>query len=229
MIDLLRRPGAAHLFLAQRSFYPLALASALACGLLLSRVWMFRSPRYGFLLWNLLLAWVPYLCSLWAASLRRRPSAHWRLLLPATLWLAFLPNAPYLLTDLMHLGWADPPGWWYDVGLLVSFAWAGCFLAVASLRIMQRLVDQLAGRLAGRLLVAAAALLCGLGVYLGRFLRWNSWDLLLNPRAVLADVAVMLADPLAHPRTLGVTLMFGALTLVCYLTFTGMTEGTARD
>jgi uncharacterized membrane protein len=76
------------------------------------------------------------------------------------------------------------------------------------------------GSLLSWLFVVVVLGLAGLGIYLGRFLRWNSWDLVLNPRGVLGDVAVRLADPLNYPRTLGVTLLFAALLFVCYLALT---------
>jgi uncharacterized membrane protein len=104
--------------------------------------------------------------------------------------------------------------------MLTVFAWTGLFLAVFSLRTMQTLVKSFLGAVASWLFVLASLGLGGLGVYIGRFLRWNSWDLLLHPRHVLADIIIRLADPLNHPGTLGVTFLFGAFLLVCYLTFT---------
>src|SRR5262245_57549617 len=90
---------AAHRFLAQRSLYAVILASVIACVLMIGRVYLFESWRYSFLVWNLFLAWVPYLCCLWAAIAHiRAPGAWWRLLLPGVIWLVFFPNAPYIVT-----------------------------------------------------------------------------------------------------------------------------------
>jgi uncharacterized membrane protein len=156
-----------------------------------------------------------------AAAYRARPRRRWPLVAFGGLWLAFLPNAPYLVTDLMHLGPREMPIW-YDVGLLATVAWTGCFLGVTSLHTVQRLTDALYGRLAGWLLVVGAVWLTGLGIYMGRVLRWNSWDLVLAPQTVLADVLVRLRDPLGNLQTYGVTLMFGAFLFVCYLTFVSL-------
>lgn len=123
-----RRARAAHRFLARQSLYPLACASALALGLLAGRAYLSQSRHYSFLVWNLLLAWVPYLISLgMAAAWHLRPRAGWRLALPGALWLIFLPNAPYLVTDFVHLRSLKPIPLWYDIGMLASFAWAGAF------------------------------------------------------------------------------------------------------
>jgi uncharacterized membrane protein len=174
-----------------------------------------------FLVWNLFLAWLPYLGSLWTTYLYRRQSRRWwSLLLPSLLWLIFFPNAPYLVTDLLHLQSRAPVPIWYDLGLLSTFAWAGLFLAIFSLRTMQMLVKTLAGSLTSWLFVASVLGLSGLGIYLGRFLNWNSWDLFFHPFDVLSDVAIRLAHPLSHLQTFGVTFLFAAFLLVCYLTIT---------
>jgi uncharacterized membrane protein len=209
-----------HRFLAQHAFYALALSSALAVGILAARVARVHSGSFVFLVWNLFLAWLPYLWSLWAAAVQRRaPRAWWRLLVPGVLWLLFLPNAPYLVTDFVHLYERPPVPLWYDIGLLAAFAWSGCFLAVVSLQTMQRLVRQLLGGPISWLFVCASVGLCGLGIYLGRFERWNSWDVLFYPRAVLADAARPILYPLNHVQPLAASAMFAALMLICYVSF----------
>jgi uncharacterized membrane protein len=209
-----------HRFFTQHAFYALALSSALAVGILAVRVARVERMTYVFLVWNLFLAWVPYLWSLWAAAIQRRfPRDWWRLLLPGGLWLLFFPNAPYLVTDFIHLRERAPVPIWYDIGLLAAFAWSGCFLAVASLQTMQRLVGQLCGAVVSWLFVLASVGLCGLGVYLGRVERWNSWDLLFYPHDVLAAAVRPILDPLSHIRPLGVSAMFAAILFACYVTF----------
>jgi uncharacterized membrane protein len=201
--------------------YSLLLASLLGCTLLAGRIYLTHSLGYAHMLWNLLLAWIPYACSLWAVRVsRRRPGSLWPLLVPAALWLSFLPNAPYLLTEFVHLLHVPTDKLWYDVALLLAFGWTGCFLAVASLQAMQALIWRFVGAFGSWLFVAITALLCGLGVHLGRDLRWNSWDLLLNPAGIFADISTRVAHPLDHPRSYGVTLFYAAFLLVSYITVT---------
>jgi uncharacterized membrane protein len=215
-LDRLRR---VHRFLADHSLYPLLFSSILAVFLFAARVMRSGSTTYLNLPWNLFLAWIPYVAALWAVHLHRaRPGRWWVLLIPGALWLAFFPNAPYILTDFWHLAHRPPVPVWYDIGLLSLFALTGLFLGILSLRMMQCLMEHYLGRLLGWGFVLVSLVLCGLGIYLGRFLRWNSWDLLLNPHGVLADIAVRLANPLEHAQTYGVTLRFGAILLVVYLT-----------
>jgi len=207
--------------LRRHSAVPVVFASLLAVGLLAVRVYRSHSITFSFLVWNLVLAWIPFLSSLWADQLYARHPRRWPSLVAAgVLWLAFFPNAPYLVTDFWHLQPRPPIPVWYDIGMLSAFALTGLFLAVFSLRTMHKLVRGYLGPFLGWLFVGTALALGGLGVYLGRFLRWNSWDLLLNPRGVFTDVAIRLADPLSHPQTYGVTLLFAAILLVCYLAIT---------
>lgn len=219
---MLARLRSLHRFLAGRSFYALVLASGLACALLAVRALRLEARGYSFwLTWNLLLAWVPYLASLWADRLHRwRAARPWWLVVPGALWLLFLPNAPYIVTDFMHVRHRPefPLLFWYDVITLVTLAWTGCVLGAVSLGIMQRIVAGYLGRVASWLFVLGTAGLCGVGIYLGRFLRWNSWDLLIAPRARLAELIAPALNPTAYLRPLAMCALFAAFFLVCYLT-----------
>lgn len=208
-----------HHFFLNHLVYPLILSTALAVVLFAGRVYLSRNVTFVFLLWNLFLAWIPFLCSLGVSSLNQRyPRQWWYLLIPSLLWLIFLPNAPYMITDLWHLDERLPVPFWYDLGLLATFGWTGCFLALASLSAMQRVVSQFAGWWLGWFFALSAIGLSGVGIYLGRFLNLNSWDLLVRPQIVLADIVPRLVF-IRDRQLFGVTAMFGAFLLVCYLTF----------
>lgn len=209
-----------HRFLAAHAFYPLALATLLSFALFAGRVLLSRSPLYAFMVWNLFLAGIPYAFALLAAALHQRSTTPRALLLVlVALWLAFLPNAPYILTDLCHL--REHPGvpYWYEVGFFVTFAMTGLLFGVVSLGAIHAIIAAKIGWPKSWLFVLGAAGLSGLGVYLGRFLRWNSWDLLANPERVLRDVAAPVLHPRQNLQAYGVTLLFAALLLIAYLTF----------
>ena len=204
-----------HGILVTHRFYPLVASSALAAVLLAGRVFLSGRITLVFLAWNLTLAWIPWVCST-IASTARRPSS---VLIAGAVWIAFLPNAPYLVTDFLHLSLRAPIPLWYDIALLACFAWSGCLLAIVSLRAMHELVAKRFGALVGWGFVAASAGLSGLGIYIGRFLRWNSWDLAMRPAAMLEDLRTMLASPGMYPRTFGVTATFAAMFFATYLVF----------
>jgi uncharacterized membrane protein len=209
-----------HTYCVDQLIYPLVLSSLLACAIFAGRVYLSQATTFRFLIWNLFLAWIPYLCSLAIALLHRRyPGRGWYLLLPGLVWLIFLPNAPYIITDMWHLDERPPVPTWYDIGMLATFSWTGCFLAVVSLNIMQNLVKEFFGRATSWLFVLGSIGLSGLGIYLGRFRQWNSWDLILQPHSVLTDVVSRFAHPVRNPQVFGVTFLFAAFLLVCYVTF----------
>jgi uncharacterized membrane protein len=207
-----------HRFFLRQALYPVALSTLLACGIFGGRVILSGGWIFHFLVWNLFLAWIPFLLSLGATFIYQHQPRRWWILLGVGLaWLLFFPNAPYLLTDLLHLQSIPPVPIWYEVGLLAAFAWAGLLLAVFSLRAMQNLVKSYVGVVASWLFVFGVVGISGFGVYLGRFLRWNSWDLLLHPRAVLVDLMVPVIHPFNNLAAIGVTLLFATFLLVCYV------------
>jgi len=142
-------------------------------------------PYYRFLVWNLILAWVPLVFAIAAyARARRRVDPLVAVLLVP--WLLFFPNAPYLLTDFIHLG-EGPAPLWYDALMLSAFAWTGLLLGFGSLYLVQLILRRAFGSAVAWLGVLGALGLASVGVYVGRFIRFNSWDALLHPVRV-ADV-----------------------------------------
>lgn len=189
----------------------LLLASMLATALVAGRWFYSGRPAYLFLIWNLFLAWLPVLMALAAVALRRVPVLSWA---SGVAWLLFLPNAPYLLTDLGHLGrWGDAP-YWFDLLLLLVFAITGLLLGFVSLKVMHQVVHDRLGQVAGWLFAIIALSLSSLGVYIGRFLRWNSWDMFVQPAQVLSDLFALLHQPWVH-RQAYVFSMTLAVVLIC--------------
>ena len=163
----------------------LLVASALCVLLLELRVRETGDAYYRFLIWNLTLAWVPLAlaAAAYGRARRRVDALVWVLLVP---WLLFFPNAPYLLTDFVHLD-VGPAPLWYDALMLSAFAWTGLMLGFASLYLVQMILRRAVGARVAWAGVLGALGLASVGVYIGRFIRFNSWDALLHPLAV-ADV-----------------------------------------
>ena len=187
------------------------LFASMICALLLAlRLALADESTYIGLAWNLFLACCSMVGALGAYNLQLR---HTRLVWPliavcAVIWLLFFPNAPYLLTDIMHYRARAAIPYWYDLILLVTFAWTGTFLGLASLLIMQMLVGQVAGRATSWLFALGALLLSGFGVYLGRFPRWNSWDVVVNPIGLLADIWTWVRAPFGHLQAIVFSALF---------------------
>jgi uncharacterized membrane protein len=172
------------------------LAASGWCGaLLVARHHAFGTAGYKYLVWNLTLAWMPLVFAvlLYAASRRRHTLAE--LLALGAAWLVFLPNAPYVLTDFIHLGTTHRV---FDSLVLASFAFTSLALGFASLVLVQIVVTRAAGVVAGWSVAIAALALSSVGMYLGRVQRLNSWDVLQRPRLVASIARARLDDPFGN-------------------------------
>ena len=181
-----------------------------------------------FLLWNLALAWVPFVAALALDDVWSTPLS---LQLPLlALWFAFFPNAPYLVTDLIHIDAYDHNAIAVLGSVtLVAAAPAGLALAFSSLALVDRSVrDRFGGRVA--LTVSILALVAAsVGIYLGRVVRLNSWDLLARPRVVGSVLHQFVLDPLAHPLAVFATIALAATLSVLYLRFRRATVGSSSQ
>ena len=195
----------------------LLLASAFATATVAVRTMYTGSGEYQNMIWNLVLAWVPFVVALEIYDRHRRGVSATSLALPAVVWLLFLPNAPYLVTDFKYLAELDGAPVWYDAMLLMTFAWLGLLLGFGSLYLMHAVAAKVVGTVAGWVGVACVLGLTAFGVYLGRFQRWNSWDVVRDPAGLAADLWSGATDPLAYPQTLAVTIAFGAFLALGYL------------
>ena len=163
--------------------------SAIAVGLLLFRRFYWGDVRLGFLPKNLFLAWIPLLFACAAQAQLARPTRrHWLLASCAVGWFFFWPNAAYIVTDMLHLKDREPVPRLFDVILLTLFAWIGLFLSYLSLFLLHSRVRGRLGATAGWLFVVTMLAAGSFGIYLGRFLRTNSWHVVTHPLRVIDDV-----------------------------------------
>jgi uncharacterized membrane protein len=210
-------------------FIRLLSIAAVACvwcaALLGYRIHWAGHTKFVFLAWNLFLAAIPLGFAVLLSKIER-----WRLATPfISGWLLFFPNAPYVLTDLLHLHPRSGIPVWYDLLMLLSFALVSLWMGFQSLQLVQVWIARKSSLLMAWSFVGICLMLSGFGIYLGRFLRWNSWDIVSNPGSLLGDIWERFADPLAHGQTWGVTLGFGGLLLVAYLFWMFSTTSTTSS
>ena len=209
-------------------FQLLAVGLAGCAALLVVRGWYAHDLMFRFLVWNLCLALVPALAS--ATMVRAdRHGARVVALGWAIVWLLFLPNAPYLITDLVHLKPRPPVPYWFDILLFTTFAGAGILAAFSSFHDVQHVVAERFGRNASWAVLALAALASGFGIYLGRVERLNSWDVFTRPHDLLPAITERLFAPWTQPRALAVTLLYGAVVLFGYVAVRVITKPRRRD
>jgi uncharacterized membrane protein len=189
----------------------LAVLSVWCVALLEVRDRVYGAERYSFLVWNLLLAWIPFAIAISCDRMRKQGTNRAALTGAIGLWLLFFPNAPYMLTDFVHLG-SRHRG--FDVVLVGSFTFAGLALAFASLVLVQRAVADVLGVAAGWGFAMVSLVLASVGIYLGRVQRLNSWDAIEQPHRVLLLARIRLADPFGNLHLLVfVSALAGFLTL----------------
>ena len=190
-------------------------STCFSCLLVVLRIVHTGKPMFLWLIWNLFLAYVPYLLSSWLTL--RRPT-RWRLAIPSVIWLLFIPNSFYILTDLFHLIDCRSPRVpaWFDLSLIFSFAWNGLLLGVLSVRQMEKLARPIIGNYWGGFFVYLVMGLSALGVYAGRYLRFNSWDILTNPFQLTLDMTHLIIHPFRSEQVWGMIACYTILLSFIY-------------
>jgi len=201
----------------------LLLFCAFSCLLCMVRVVMTGERSFLFMIWNLALAFVPYAISGYLTESGRVLSKMKSVMLIAG-WLLFVPNSFYLLTDLFHLSkFGDVPQW-FDLLLLLSFALSGMLLGIVSLRRVEVYVEKWRGSSFTIPFVIGVMFLNALGVYLGRYLRFNSWDVFMQPVSLFQELAHLILNPLDNALEWGMVCSYTAFMALTYLTIRKLAE-----
>ncbi len=175
------------------------------------------NTQYWFMFWNLLLAWTPVLFA-WLL-VGKLKSQSWKEPMPmllTVLWLGFLPNSFYMMSDLVHLHNTGDIGLLFDIVLFLSFIWNGLLAGIISLVMIHKQLIKRRSADFATLIIASVLLVNSFALYLGRSLRWNTWDLLVNPAGLLFDVSERFLHPLTHPQVFVTTLTFFVLLASIY-------------
>jgi uncharacterized membrane protein len=195
----------------------LVLGSAFCVVLVVVRMVETGDTHLRGLIWNLFLAWIPFALAVLVYDRWRRRRGGVALLVLGALWLLFFPNAPYIATDFVHLERGGAAPFWYDAVTIAAFAWMGVLLGFASLYLMQTVVRQWRGAAAGWTFALVAIGLGSLGIYLGRFLRLNSWDALEHPSVIPRILHAVARDPFAYQEAIAVTALFTVALAIAYV------------
>lgn len=193
----------------------LFLSVSFTIALLTFRCIYFAQLQFVFYVWNLFLAIIPLLLS---RQLSRSKKLNTSALFLLTWWLLFLPNAPYIITDIFHFYERPPVPKWFDLLLVTSAAWNGLIIGIVSLLQVEEYLTRCLSSLKVNLVIAAAIISCAFGIYVGRFMRFNTWDVLTNPVILLRQVGVKVIYPHHHLGTWAFTVLFATLLWLVYQT-----------
>lgn len=198
----------------------LLLLSAYCLMLSISRALYTNSDLFIFLNWNLFLAFVPWLITSVLILYPKFRKNIFLFISMITIWIIFFPNAPYILTDLFHLQWSSAAPIWFDTVMILSFAWTGLCFGFLSLMDIDKILSEKLNSYISKLIITILLFAAGFGVYIGRYLRWNSWDLIHEPSGIINDIGERVLFPLAHLSTWGMTLLMGLLLNMMFWTIT---------
>ncbi|WP_055666253.1 DUF1361 domain-containing protein [Desnuesiella massiliensis] len=191
---------------------------------------------HSYLVWNVFLAWIPLELVNMVYKLKKKyrniKGISIICALLALVWLLFYPNAAYIITDFIHIAtnkyrilnphyepyvssmyiFNDDLSIWVDLFSITIGAWLGFLLGFLSLFMAQRLIEKRFGAIKAWIGVVIVNMLSGFAIYLGRFIRWNSWDLIFNPYNIIKVI-----EKDVHFKSFYFTLLFGSLCLALYI------------
>jgi len=201
------------------------LASALfSCGLLATRMIVTDSIQYIFLPWNLFLAFIPYAITRWMSARPELFEHRVKRFVLLALWMLFIPNAFYIITDLFHLRNVHSAPRWFDLLLVFSFAWNGILFGVISLRRVELIIGLDRGPVYSMGLIFAVMWLNALGIYIGRYLRFNSWDIVTDPFNLMIEIGDLIVNPLDNWVAWGMTGTYALFMTMLYLSLKKLGE-----
>lgn len=178
-----------------------------------TREWLFIT-----MIWNLFLAYLPYVFSKIISNRADRLNNKWHFILIIIAWLLFIPNSFYIITDLFHLKERPIIPFWFDLALLFSFAWNGLILGVLSIRHIEKLIEQRLSLKSELFFIYPVMFLNALGIFIGRYWRFNSWDVVTNPLALAHDMVGLLIHPVHYRFDWSMIVCFSVLMTLLYIT-----------
>lgn len=199
-------------------FRPLIILTILAVAFNVGKVFLTGRITELYLLWNIFLALLPLAVSGFLLWYTTRPKVYVAVVVFGGLvWLALFPNAPYLLTDFIHVRDGGTVFLWYNILMFFAAAWACLLAGFYSLEQIQSLLNKYISQVYTWIVLIGVFVVSSFGIYIGRFLRWNSWDVFVNPQQLAQDTWVVLTQPHQHYDELLFTTIFFIFMLVSYI------------
>ncbi len=178
------------------------------------RIFYTGSFQHLFMSWNIFLAWIPYALSGYFTEVQKK--AIWKQMFLFCSWLLFFPNALYIVTDLIHIEENKDIPVWYDAVLLFASSFLGIILAFVSLRKTESFLIHHFSKRTVAILIPAIIFISSFGVYLGRFERWNSWDVVNDPVALAVNILGNFISPVDNYKTWAITILFTGIYSMLY-------------
>lgn len=204
----------------------LLLTSVVAIIFNFARLDLWGTTDLLYLVWNLFLAWIPYIISLYFV----KKDTHTNYSIPIfILWFLFFPNAPYLVTDVIHIASRLSPLLWYDSLLFFFFGWIGLLLGILSLFHIHQYLKAYFSFWISELIIFVICFVSSFGIYIGRFERWNSWDIFTNPLGLVKHLFYTLTNFSNTGILLVFVIVFTIFIYLVYKTISTLIENKIKN
>ena len=171
-----------------------------------------------FMIFNLFLAWVPLLIAFLLHNyLKKKPWTSTLGIFLFITWLCFLPNSFYLVSDSVHLIDFNSPDILVSIVVFFLMAINGLIVGLCSIYLINIELNKRLKRNSSIFALMLIFLVCGFAVYLGRFLRFNSWDVITNPISLIFDVSNPIFDVHTQKNAITTTIGFFGIIGTSYL------------
>ncbi len=179
---------------------------------------------FAFLVWNLFLAYLPYKISCMLMRRLEWMENKWKFSFLFIAWLLLVPNTFYIITDLFHLHKGEVIPVWFELALIISFAWNGILLGISSIKQMETIVKLKWNMKSEWLYIYPVMLLNALGIYIGRYLRFNSWDVITAPSDLASEIFYLLLHPVRNRFDWSMIICYSLLLSLFYITIKRLAE-----
>lgn len=194
----------------------MGILTLICLGLSIMRLVYTDTKVFIFLNWNLFLAFIPWALTSLAINRPTIQKSGIAIVLLLGIWLLFFPNSPYILTDLYHLKERTTMPIWFDLVLILAFAWTGLLFGFLSLWDIEKILSKSIKPVYIGIISSSLLFLGSFGIYLGRYLRWNSWDIISEPYKLIYDIGETIVNPFSHPKAWGMTFFMGLFLNMIY-------------
>ena len=193
--------------------------SIMCFGLTVIRSMYPGNPKTLLLNWDLFLAFIPWAISTIAIFTPKFQNHRFIMAILFCTWLLFFPNAPYVLTDLFYIRTRSRIPSWFDLVMLLSFAWTALLFGFFSLLDMEKILLKSINRKWISLIISGILFLSSFGIYIGKYLGYNSWDILRKPFGIISDIGEMVMNPFGFKGAWGFTILMGIFLNIVYWSF----------
>jgi uncharacterized membrane protein len=184
------------------------------------RIVIWDKISFIYILWNIFLAIIPFIISSILLNTNNKRILNKTIFfIVGIIWLLFIPNAPYIITDLIHIGEVRAVPVLYDSFLLFSSAWVGLLLGMYSINHIEKILDTKYTKKISILIMALIVLFISFGMYLGRFLRFNSWDVFISPGAFIVGLKEIFSNSKNLIEALLYTILFFFFIVISYISW----------